>query len=91
MLDPRGRVLDLEIRERVRAALVADEQRVALRVVARAGRRPSPILHERRGTCSGRGRPKCPSRRSCSACSCPRWIIFVPVSACCQLFVVATE
>src|SRR5262249_895993 len=36
VLDPCGAVLDLEIREGVRAALVADQQRVALRVVARA-------------------------------------------------------
>ena len=38
MLDARRRVLDLHVRERVRAALIADQQRIALRVVARAGR-----------------------------------------------------
>ena len=38
MLDLGGGVLDFEIRERVRAAAVADQQRVALRVVARVGR-----------------------------------------------------
>ena len=37
MLDLRRGVLDLEIRERVRAAAIADQQRVALRVVARIG------------------------------------------------------
>src|SRR5262245_2790123 len=36
VLHARGRVLDVEVRKRVRAALVADEQRIALRVVARA-------------------------------------------------------
>ena len=35
VLDLGGRVLDFEIRERVRAAAIADQQRVALRVVAR--------------------------------------------------------
>src|SRR6476469_8293268 len=36
MLDGRRRMLDLDVRERVRAATLADEQRIALRVVARA-------------------------------------------------------
>ena len=36
VLDLRRRVLDLEIREGVGAAIAADQQRVALRVVARA-------------------------------------------------------
>ena len=35
MLHTGGGVLDFEVRKRVRAALVTDEQRVALRVVAR--------------------------------------------------------
>src|SRR5262245_18570362 len=35
VLHARRRILDVEVRERVRAALIADEQRVALRVVAR--------------------------------------------------------
>src|SRR4029453_11435137 len=35
VLDTRGCVADFEIRERVRAAFVADEQRIALRVVPR--------------------------------------------------------
>src|SRR5207244_2605130 len=38
VLDFGGRVLDLEVRKGVRPALVADEQRVALRVVARPAR-----------------------------------------------------
>src|SRR6185436_7257149 len=38
VLYPRRRVPDLEVWERVRAALVADEQRVALRVIARIRR-----------------------------------------------------
>src|SRR5690606_31358821 len=38
VLDPRRPVLHLDVGDRVGAALAADEQRVALRVVARAGR-----------------------------------------------------
>src|SRR5436309_14382573 len=38
VLDARGRALDVEIGKRVRAALIADEQRVALRVIARVRR-----------------------------------------------------
>src|SRR6185503_7712100 len=38
VLDTSGAVLDLQVRERVRAALIANEQRVALRVVARTTR-----------------------------------------------------
>src|SRR5215467_13038286 len=38
VLDTRGAVLDVEIRERVSAALITDQQRVALRVVARPAR-----------------------------------------------------
>src|SRR4051812_39166758 len=37
MLDLRGRVANFEIRERVRAALIAKQERIALRVVARTG------------------------------------------------------
>ena len=45
VLDDRGRVADLHVREGVRAALVAHQQRVALRVIARAvGRRQD--LHQ---------------------------------------------
>ena len=39
MLHLRRRVLHFQVRERVRAALVAQQQRIALRVVARAGGR----------------------------------------------------
>src|SRR3546814_8036258 len=35
----RRRLLDLDVRERVRAALLADQQRIALGVIARAMRR----------------------------------------------------
>ena len=35
MLHARCRILDFDVRESVRTALVADQQRVALRVVAR--------------------------------------------------------
>src|SRR6266513_3439113 len=38
MLDAGGGALDIEIRKGVRPALVADEQRIALRVIARAAR-----------------------------------------------------
>src|SRR5262249_60556009 len=36
VLDPGGRVLDLEIRKRMSTAAVADEERVALRIVPSA-------------------------------------------------------
>src|SRR5882672_6861459 len=36
VLDARGTVARFDVRERVRAALVAEQQRVALRVIARA-------------------------------------------------------
>jgi hypothetical protein len=39
VLELRRAVLDLDVRERVRAALAAEQHRIALRVVARAGRR----------------------------------------------------
>ena len=69
VLHLRRGVLHLDVRERVRAALVAEQQRVALRVVARA--RPRPCRSSPgRGRCSGRGRRRCPWRRSCAACSC---------------------
>ena len=45
MLDRRRGVLDLDVRERVRAAAIADQQRIALRVVARA-RRALGDLHQ---------------------------------------------
>ncbi len=44
VLDLRGRVLHLDVGEGVRAALVAEQQRVALRVVARAGRADRSIF-----------------------------------------------
>src|SRR2546423_234357 len=45
VLDARGLVLHFDIRERVRATLVADEQRIALREVARV-RRAWTDLHQ---------------------------------------------
>ena len=84
VLHLRDGVLDLDVRERVRAALVADQQRVALRVVARAVA-PSCGSSPGRGRCSGRGRPRCPWRRSCSSCSCrcgSSWCRCRPAGSC---------
>jgi hypothetical protein len=64
VLHARRRVLHLDVRERVRAALVAQQQRIALRVVARVRRRPSGSSPGR-DRCSARARPRCPWTRSC--------------------------
>src|SRR5438093_5291622 len=45
VLDLGCRVLDFEIRKRVRTALVADQQRIALRVVTRVGGASEHLYH----------------------------------------------
>ncbi len=67
-------------RKRVRAALVADEQRVALRVVAR-GRRVPPDSHQA-PVVFWPWPAEIPFDTIVLREFLPRWIIFVPVSAC---------
>ena len=89
MLHLRRAVADVQIRERVGPAPVADEQRVALRVIPPVRRvLADPHLAAIRFL-------PCPAEMPFEMIVLfvffPMWIIFVPVSACCQLFVVATE
>ena len=79
VLDRRRVVADLDVRERVRAAAVADEHRVALRVVARA-RRLRQHLHAaairvvalaRRDSLRDDRSTSCCCRCGSSSCPCP--------------------
>ena len=84
VLDPRRRVLHLDVGKRVRTAPVPQEKRIALGKVPRVGsdsasRRRAPVgvlpVPRRRS----------PWRQSCSWRSAPMWTIFVPASACWRL------
>ena len=90
VLGPAAGVAHFDIRRRVCAALVAQQQRVALRVVAAVGRRLSE-------SSPGRDSVFCPwpalipLETIVLLVFLPMWIIFVPVSACWRLLVRATE
>ena len=89
VLDDRRVVLHLDVRERVRAAAIPDEHRVALRVVARA-----LGLRQHLHLAAIRLFPlpaEMPFETIVDFVFRPMWIIFVPVSACCWLFTTATE
>ena len=90
MLDDGGAVVALDVGDRVRAALVADQQAVAVREVARALR----LAVHRDLAAIGRVRLRpaaMPLAMIFDFVLRPRWIIFVPLSTCCKPFDTAIE
>ena len=81
MLHAGARVLHLDVGEGVRAALIADQQRVALGVVACSGGALQDFHLPAIGVLAVTGGDAL-GRQWCCVVFLPMWIILVPVSAC---------